>query len=237
MRRVTAGLGSLAIAAGVTTTLALDRDGRAAGRLQADQRRSRPPSTSCRIPPRRSAGRCARSRSRRCSRARRRSQKRGRQHRREGQQGRAGHERRQGVAAPDDQYVELAREKTDKIFVILAEFGNERASALPGPGHGPGHPGPDHVRRAGCTTRSRRPTARRTTRRSGSRTTTRSTTATCTSATGRDSLKSYYETPVLRPLQRRRHGHRLGEGPVQRGALRPRDGFPCADIVCATRGS
>ena len=30
-----------------------------------------------------------------------------------------------------DQYVELAREKTDKIFVILAEFGNERHPSYP----------------------------------------------------------------------------------------------------------
>ena len=46
-----------------------------------------------------------------------------------------------------DQYVELAREKTDKIFVILVEFGDERHPELPGPGHRPGHPRPDHVRR------------------------------------------------------------------------------------------
>ena len=31
----------------------------------------------------------------------------------------------------EDQYVELAREKTDKIFVVLAEFGNERHPSYP----------------------------------------------------------------------------------------------------------
>ena len=31
----------------------------------------------------------------------------------------------------DDQYVELAREKTDKIFVVLAEFGDERHPSYP----------------------------------------------------------------------------------------------------------
>src|SRR3954451_19634822 len=30
-----------------------------------------------------------------------------------------------------DQYVELGREKTDKIFVVLAEFGNERHPSYP----------------------------------------------------------------------------------------------------------
>ena len=36
-----------------------------------------------------------------------------------------------------DQYVELGREQTDKIFVLLTEFGNERQPAVPRPGHGP----------------------------------------------------------------------------------------------------
>jgi immune inhibitor A len=33
----------------------------------------------------------------------------------------------------EDQYVELARSKTDKIFVILAEFGDTRRSRAPSP--------------------------------------------------------------------------------------------------------
>jgi immune inhibitor A len=47
------------------------------------------------------------------------------------------------AAAPaQDQYVELAREKTDKIFVILAEFGNEREPRYPDQDTAPNIPGP-----------------------------------------------------------------------------------------------
>jgi hypothetical protein len=38
---------------------------------------------------------------------------------------------REVVKVADDQYVELAREKTDKIFVILAEFGDTRHAGYP----------------------------------------------------------------------------------------------------------
>ena len=41
-----------------------------------------------------------------------------------------------------DQYVELKREKTDKIFVILAEFGNERHPNYPDQDTDPATPGP-----------------------------------------------------------------------------------------------
>ncbi|MEV8377725.1 immune inhibitor A domain-containing protein [Kribbella sp. NPDC056861] len=41
-----------------------------------------------------------------------------------------------------DQYVELAREKTDKIFVILAEFGNQRHPDFPDTDTDPDTPGP-----------------------------------------------------------------------------------------------
>jgi len=41
-----------------------------------------------------------------------------------------------------DQYVELAREKTDKIFVVLAEFGNERHPDYPDKDQAPSIPGP-----------------------------------------------------------------------------------------------
>ena len=41
-----------------------------------------------------------------------------------------------------DQYVELAREKTDKIFVILAEFGNERHPDFPDKDADPNTAGP-----------------------------------------------------------------------------------------------
>ncbi|ONI85821.1 protease [Actinosynnema sp. ALI-1.44] len=41
-----------------------------------------------------------------------------------------------------DQYVELAREKTDKIFVVLAEFGNKRDPRYPDVDTAPAVPGP-----------------------------------------------------------------------------------------------
>jgi immune inhibitor A len=41
-----------------------------------------------------------------------------------------------------DQYVELAREKTDKIFVVLAEFGNERHPNYPDKDTSTAFPGP-----------------------------------------------------------------------------------------------
>ncbi|NUR96682.1 MAG: hypothetical protein HOV67_15670, partial [Kribbellaceae bacterium] len=41
-----------------------------------------------------------------------------------------------------DQYVELAREKSDKIFVVLAEFGNERHPNYPDQDTSPNFPGP-----------------------------------------------------------------------------------------------
>jgi immune inhibitor A len=44
--------------------------------------------------------------------------------------------------AGTDQYVELSRERTDRIFVILAEFGNERAPGYPDEDTDPDTPGP-----------------------------------------------------------------------------------------------
>jgi len=45
-------------------------------------------------------------------------------------------------SGPQAQYVELAREKTDRIFVILVEFGNERHPAYPDKDTNPSTPGP-----------------------------------------------------------------------------------------------
>jgi immune inhibitor A len=41
-----------------------------------------------------------------------------------------------------DSYVQLSRERTEKIFVVLAEFGNERAPGFPDKDINPGWPGP-----------------------------------------------------------------------------------------------
>ncbi|HUQ60972.1 immune inhibitor A domain-containing protein, partial [Lentzea sp.] len=47
-----------------------------------------------------------------------------------------------GKKQKKDQYVELKREKTDKIFVILAEFGDERHPDYPDRDTNPNTPGP-----------------------------------------------------------------------------------------------
>ncbi|MFG2099557.1 immune inhibitor A domain-containing protein [Micromonospora echinaurantiaca] len=49
---------------------------------------------------------------------------------------------RGGADQTEDQYVELSREKTDRIFVILAEFGNERHPSYPDQDTDPDTPGP-----------------------------------------------------------------------------------------------
>ncbi|MBC8093339.1 MAG: immune inhibitor A, partial [Pseudonocardia sp.] len=50
--------------------------------------------------------------------------------------------RTEGSAGRIDQYVELSRETTDKIFVVLAEFGNERDPNYPDQDTDPTTPGP-----------------------------------------------------------------------------------------------
>ncbi|KXK62606.1 protease [Micromonospora rosaria] len=49
---------------------------------------------------------------------------------------------RAGAGKQKDQYVELSREQTDQIFVILAEFGNDRHPDYPDKDTNPGIPGP-----------------------------------------------------------------------------------------------
>ena len=88
-----------------------------------------------------------------------------------------------------NKYVELVREKTDPVFVVIAEFGNARHSsfcdavvnptppqpcAFPSDGSPQTYDGPEH-------NKIPRRTARSTTRPCGSPTTTSGTTRTCTS--------------------------------------------------------
>lgn len=73
----------------------------------------------------------------------------------------------------DSKYVELGREKTDKIFTILVEFGDKVDSRYGG------------TAATRCTTRSPRRTAARTTAPPGRPTTTSSTSRTSTSAPAR----------------------------------------------------
>ena len=67
----------------------------------------------------------------------------------------------------EDQYVELARETTDQIFVILAEFGDERHPSYPDQDTDPDTAGPDPVRRSAAQRDPRAQPARWTTPPSG----------------------------------------------------------------------
>jgi len=136
MRRVAAGLGSLAIAAGLATTVALDAN--AAPPVGTTQQQGGQVAQSDELP--------------------NPLEEKRRELRQEAIQdvltGRAKVEQRGAskvvnvgktgapTAQAEDQYVELAREKTDKIFVILAEFGNERAAGYPDQDTNKGIPGP-----------------------------------------------------------------------------------------------
>ena len=71
-------------------------------------------------------------------------------------------------AKKEDQYVELGNEKTDKVFVVLAEFGNQRDPRYPDQDTDPATPGPVDLRRPAAQRRSPRPTARRQLDASGS---------------------------------------------------------------------
>lgn len=56
--------------------------------------------------------------------------------------GRSARSTKAGKGPVKDQYVELSRERTDRIFVILAEFGNERHPSYPDQDTDPDTPGP-----------------------------------------------------------------------------------------------
>lgn len=93
------------------------------------------------------------------------------------------------VKLDDKKYVELGREKTDKIFTILVEFGDQVDSTTMFDPDGPDGPKPaapkygaTPVRRA---TRSPSRTAPRTTAPPGARTSAASTSRTCTSVPAR----------------------------------------------------
>ena len=126
-----------------------------------------------------------------------------------------------------DQYVELSREKTDKIFVVLAEFGNERHPSFPDQDTDPNTAGPvkfdgplhneipepdrskdnstiwqaDYSREHFQDLYFSEGPGRR---------------------LGREVLREAVLGSLLGPGLR----HRLGEGQVQRGALRPLERLP-----------
>ncbi len=110
-------------------------------------------------------------------------------------------------------YGRVGTAQNDKIFVVLAEFGDTQHAAYPGPCARRLQPA--RARPAA----QRDPASRiapRTTRRCGSRTTT---TAHYQNMYF-NRMKSFYEDQSSRQVLDRRQGHRVGEGAVQRGPLR-----------------
>ena len=136
-----------------------------------------------------------------------------------------------------DQYVELAREDTDELFVLVVQFGNERLTPEL-PRRTPTRTSPAPPPTTGrCSTRSPSRTARWTTPPTGTRRTARRTTRTSTSATapspGRESMRQYYEKQssgrytiagmVTDPVTVQYNEARYGRS----------DGYPCASNVCS----
>src|SRR5215218_5853560 len=141
MRRVTAGLGSLAIAAGVTTTL-----GFSAGANPPDGAKQASPKavTSDELPNRAEEKRRAlrevalrkvlKGEAKIIDRKGSKIVKLGRT--------KAAKNGAKASQEAVDQYVELSREKTDKIFVVLAEFGDQRHPNYPDQDTDPDTAGP-----------------------------------------------------------------------------------------------
>ena len=142
----------------------------------------------------------------------------------------------QGVTGKKEaKYVELSRETTDRVFVILAEFGNTRHPSLPRPGHQRHHPGTGCASTARRSTRSPSPTARSTTRPSGSRTTTGRTTRRPTSGPAPRPSRSRPTTRSSRPGRYSVDGEVTNWVRVQYNEARygRSNGFPCAGNVCS----
>ena len=130
--------------------------------------------------------------------------------------------RKVSAAKSKSQYVELARETTDRVFVILTEFGNKRHPGYPDQDTNPAIPGPA-VFDGPLNNQIPKP----------DRTNDNSTVWQANydrahfqqiyfgSATGVESLKTYYERQSSGRYSISRHRHRLGHRALQRGPVRP----------------
>ena len=220
MRKVGAGLGGLALAAGLATTFALSAGAAAPPDGTSVQRGGRSdelpnPAEEKRRALREVALQKVIAGDAKVAPARR-------------EQGRQGRQTRQSARGP----VRRARAREDGQDLRDPGRVRQRAAPeLPGPGHRTRTSRGRPRSTARCTTRSRRPTGRRTTRRSGSRTTTARTTRTLYFGTGDgvESLKTYYE--------RQSSGRYSVDGQVTDWVKVPynearygrSDGFPCAE--------
>ena len=135
--------------------------------------------------------------------------------------------RRQGEGR-DRGPVRRARPREDRQDLRGPGRVRQRAApGLPGPGHRPGHPGPGPVRRpaaqrdpgAGPLEGQPHDLAGRLLPRALPA-------ALLRHGRERRVAQDLLRAAVVGPLQRRRHGHRLGQGPLQRGALRPQRRLP-----------
>ncbi len=129
MRRAAAGLGSLALAAGLTATLALSAG--AAPPDGATTARSAPMSDELPNPAEEKRRELREVALQKVLAGDAKVRRRG-----------ASKVVKLSSESGEDQYVELAREKTDRIFVVLAEFGNERHPSYPDQDTNPAIPGP-----------------------------------------------------------------------------------------------
>jgi immune inhibitor A len=131
-----------------------------------------------------------------------------------------------------DQYVELAREKTDRIFVVLAEFGNERHPDYPDRDTDPNTPGP-RTFDGPLHNQIPRPDRTRDNRTIWQADYNRQDYQDLYFGTGEDSVASYYE--------RQSSGRYSVEGQVtdwvkvryNEARYGRSDGFPCESNVCA----
>ena len=135
MRRVTAGLGSLVAAAGLATTFALSAGAAPQEGLRGQSARA----VSDDLP---SATELKRRELREVAIKKVLAGKLKVQQRGASEVAKVGRTTAAKGQPAEDQYVELAREKTDKIFVVLAEFGNQRDPRYPDQDTDPTTPGP-----------------------------------------------------------------------------------------------
>ena len=229
MRKVAVGLLGASLATGLAVRSPPRRAAaHTAGTLRPTPNPRRSPTTISPTRSRRSAASCGRRRSARSSAASQAAQKQ-RQHGRQGRQdqgARGQGPRRQaksGATKTQDQYVELQPRDDRPDLRDPGRVRQRAAPVLPGPGHRPEHRRPGPLRRSAAQRDPGSPTGRWTTRPSGRPDYTAGPLppAVLRHRPGRRVAQAVLRDPVLRPLHASTAGHRLGQGPVQRGPVRP----------------
>ncbi len=152
MRKTSAGLLSLALATSVGASLTIPSatagPSNAPASGAASEPQTAPHSDSLPDPIKRSAASAAVRGDRRRHQGRADTAAHRQQHRGRGRRARKPPPRPAGQARRRSKYVELSREDTDQLFVLLVEFGNDRHPAYPDQDTNATIPGPDRLRRA-----------------------------------------------------------------------------------------